>query len=130
MAISLRHRQVIIMLIDVGRNCIVVDWVPLEKCARGLKKVRIYIFLHIFESQTQHRLEIFFVLVANDSVSTSFYSARDNVLVAYRDADSQFSRNIWTSPRLLFSYFKRNGNGNKFYYIKVLEIFFLNFDIF
>jgi hypothetical protein len=42
-----------------------------------------------------------------DSVSSAFYEARENVLLSYKDADHQFSTNIWTNPRLLFSYFKR-----------------------
>ena len=40
-------------------------------------------------------------------MSTAFYAARDNVYATYKEADHQFSTNIWSSPRLLFSYFKR-----------------------
>ena len=43
----------------------------------------------------------------NKSISSAFYEARDNVYATYRQADDQFSGNVWKSPRLLFSYFKR-----------------------
>jgi len=43
----------------------------------------------------------------NETVSSAFYEARQNVLDTYVEAENQFSSNIWNSPRLLFSYFKR-----------------------